>query len=92
MNEDIKTGKISWRFMLPLVLGTMMNPLNSSMLATALITLCNSFKITVGEGAILIVSLYVTATVAQPLMGRLADIFSAKKINALGFVLVFRVC
>ena len=88
-DADIKGGKISWKFMLPLVLGTMMNPLNSTMLATALITLCGSFHTSVGQGAILIVSLYVTSTVAQPLMGRLADIFSAKKINASGFILVF---
>jgi len=58
------------------------------MLATALIPLCNSFKISVGSGAILVTSLYVTSTIAQPLMGRLADIFSAKKINTLGFILV----
>ena len=88
MGHAVKTEKVSWRFMLPLVLSTMMNPLNSTMLSTALITLCNSFKITVGTGAILITSLYITATVAQPLMGRLADIYSAKKINLLGFILV----
>ncbi len=80
--------EVSYPFMLPLVLGTMMNPLNSTMLATALLTLCNSFKVAVGQGAILITSLYVTAMIAQPLMGRLADIFSAKKINLLGFGLV----
>jgi hypothetical protein len=57
-----------WKFMLPLVLGTMLNPLNSTMLATALATLCNSFKITTGQGAVLITSLYITA---QPLPSRL---------------------
>ncbi len=80
--------QVPWRFMLPLVLGTMMNPLNSTMLATALITLCSSFHINLSQGAVLIVVLYVTSTIAQPLMGRLADLFSAKKINTLGFVLV----
>lgn len=84
----IKKEQVSWKFMLPLVLSTMMNPLNSTMLATALITLCNSFRITVGSGTVLITSLYVTATIAQPLMGRLADIYSPKKINMLGFLLV----
>jgi MFS family permease len=79
---------VSYRFMLPIILGTMMNPLNSTMLATALIPLCNSIHISVGAGAILVTSLYVTATIAQPLMGRLADIFSAKKINTIGFILV----
>lgn len=88
MTTEVKKEAVSYRFMLPIVLGTMMNPLNSTMLATALIPLCNSFKITVGSGAVLVTSLYVTSTIAQPLMGRLADIFSAKKINNLGFVLV----
>lgn len=85
---EAKQEKASLRFMLPLVLGTMMNPLNSTMLSTALITLCSSFHITIGSGAILITSLYVTSTIAQPLMGRLADIYSAKNINMLGFILV----
>lgn len=88
MTIPIKEEPIPYRFMLPILLGTSMNPLNSTMLATALIPLCNSFKVSVGSGAILVTSLYVTSTIAQPLMGRLADIFSAKKINTLGFILV----
>lgn len=89
MPHQVKDEEVSLRFMMPLILGTMMNPLNSTMLATSLFALCNSFKVSVGQGAILITSLYVTSTIAQPLMGRLADIFSAKKINTLGFILVF---
>jgi MFS family permease len=88
MTKTHKQDPIPYRFMLPIILGTMMNPLNSTMLATALIPLCNSIHISVGAGAILVTSLYVTATIAQPLMGRLADIFSAKKINTIGFILV----
>jgi len=87
MGSQVEKEPVPYKFMLPIVLGTMMNPLNSTMLATALIPLCNSFKISVGSGAILVTSLYVTSTIAQPLMGRLADIFSAKKINTLGFIL-----
>jgi MFS family permease len=85
---DLQKEPFPYKFMLPIVLGTMMNPLNSTMLATALIPLCNSFGKSVGQGAILVTSLYVTSTIAQPLMGRLADIFSAKKINTFGFILV----
>src|ERR1700761_3693602 len=84
----MKEGKVSWKFLLPLLLGTMMNPLNSTMLATALVYLCNSYHVSAGQGAILITSLYITSTIAQPLMGRLADMYSAKKINLLGFILV----
>src|ERR1700744_5460047 len=88
MAKNASISKIPYRFMLPLVLGTMLNPLNSTMLATSLGTMCNSFRITTGQGAVLIISLYVTSTIAQPLMGRLADRFSAKKINTLGFILI----
>jgi len=88
MTATAEEGKVSWSFLLPLLLGTMLNPLNSTMLATALVFLCNSFKVSAGQGAILITSLYMTSTIAQPLMGRLADMFSAKKINTLGFILV----
>jgi MFS family permease len=88
MAKSAVKSEIPVRFMLPLVLGTMLNPLNSTMLATSLVTLCNSFKITTGQGAVLIISLYVTSTIAQPLMGRLADRFSAKRINTLGFILI----
>lgn len=66
----------------------MMNPLNSTMLATALTTICTSFGRDVSDGALLITPLYLTSTIGQPLMGRLADLYSPKKINQLGFLLV----
>lgn len=81
-------GPRYFRFMLPLVLGTVLNPLNSSMLATALPSLCHSFGRSLSDGALLITPLYVTSAIGQPLMGRLADVFSPKKVNLLGFGLV----
>ncbi|MBC9915083.1 MFS transporter [Chitinophaga varians] len=80
--------RISVRFITPLVLGTMMNPLNSTMLATALTTICQSFGRNISDGALLITPLYLTSTIGQPLMGRLADLYSPKKVNQLGFLLV----
>ncbi|WP_143306650.1 MFS transporter [Chitinophaga vietnamensis] len=76
------------RFMTPLVLGNMMNPLNSTMLATALTTICNAFARNVADGALLVTPLYITAMIGQPVMGWLADLYSPKRINTLGFVLV----
>ncbi|MFY0255336.1 MFS transporter [Chitinophaga sp. 30R24] len=75
-------------FMAPLILGNMLNPLNSTMLATAIVVICSTFKQDLGAGALLIVPLYLTSAIGQPLMGRLADIFSARKINVLGFILI----
>jgi MFS family permease len=66
-----------------------MNPLNSTMLTTALTTICNHFARDVSSGALLITPLYMAATIGQPLMGKLADIYDPKTINRLGFILVF---
>jgi MFS family permease len=76
------------RFLLPLALGAMLNPLNSTMLSTALTQLTHSFGRDVSSGALLITPLYITATIGQPLMGRLADIYSPRKVNIAGLILV----
>ena len=76
------------RLLPPLVLGAMLNPLNSTMLSTALTQLTHSFGRDVAAGALLITPLYITAMIGQPLMGRLADLYSPKRVNYLGLVLV----
>ncbi len=85
--ERMKEKGVVW-FMTPLVLGNMLNPLNSTMLATAIVSICGYFKVNTGSGALLIVPLYLTSAIGQPLMGRLSDIFSAKQVNEAGFVLI----
>ncbi len=79
----------TFRFTAPLILGNMINPLNSTMLATSIVSICHSFHQSLGNGALLIVPLYLTSAIAQPLMGRLCDVFSARKINITGFVIIF---
>lgn len=76
------------RFLAPLVLGNMLNPLNSTMLATAVLSIVLSFKQEPGAGALLIIPLYFTSAIGQPLMGRLCDIFNPLKINLFGFILI----
>ncbi|GGH73765.1 MFS family permease [Filimonas zeae] len=76
------------RFMVPLVLGNMLNPLNSTMLATALVTICQAFGKEISAGALLIIPLYFTSAIGQPLMGRLADIYSARRVSSAGYALV----
>jgi MFS family permease len=76
------------RFLAPLVLGNMLNPLNSTMLATAVLSIVFAFKQEPGAGALLIIPLYFTSAIGQPLMGRLCDIFSPYKINLFGFILI----
>jgi MFS family permease len=75
-------------FLAPLVLGNMLNPLNSTMLATAIVSIVAAFKQEPGAGALLIIPLYFTSAIGQPLMGRLCDVFNPHKINLFGFILI----
>ncbi|MEU1308268.1 MFS transporter [Streptomyces cinnamoneus] len=74
-------------FLAPIVLGTLLNALNSSMIAVALLSLQKAFH--AGSEVIWLVSgLYLATAVAQPAMGRLADAFGARRVFLLGLALV----
>jgi len=71
----------------PVVLGTLLNALNSSMIAVALVAIGHAFH--AGSEVVWLVSgLYLTAAVAQPTMGRLTDLLGPRRIFCLGLVIV----
>jgi MFS family permease len=72
----------------PLALGSLLNPINSSMIATALEPIGRAFSASVSETVWLVAGLYVTSAVAQPTMGRLADRWGARRVFLVGLVLV----
>ncbi|WP_194916438.1 MFS transporter [Catenulispora rubra] len=76
------------RFVAPLYLGSALNPINSSIIATALVALAAALHITVGATAILISSLYLTSALAQPAAGRLAEEFGPRRVFLAGIGLV----
>lgn len=78
---------VTWRLIVPIVLGTLLNPLNSSMIAVALVPLHIDFHVDLGTSTWLVSSFYLTASVAQPLMGRLADLFGARRIFLIGIAM-----
>ncbi|PCE34436.1 MFS transporter [Burkholderia ubonensis subsp. mesacidophila] len=77
----------------PIVLGTLLNALNSSMIAVALVSIQQAFA---PQGAAheridtmwLVSGLYLATAVGQPTMGRLADRFGAKRIFCIGLAIV----
>src|SRR6266581_277296 len=71
---------VSRRVLFAIVLGTLLNPLNSSMIAVALVTLHHEFNVDLGGSTWLISGFYLAGAVAQPLMGRIADIFGARRV------------
>ncbi|MFD9514824.1 MFS transporter [Streptomyces mirabilis] len=76
------------RFVAPLYLGASLNPVNSSIIATALVAIAAALHIPVGDTAILISSLYLTNALAQPAAGRLAEEFGPRRIFVAGITLV----
>lgn len=76
------------RFVLPLALGSCLNPINSTMIATALVPISREFHAGVAQTGWLIAGLYLTSAVAQPTMGRLADLIGARRVYIGALLLV----
>ena len=74
------------------MLGTLLNPLNSSMIAVALVTLQQRYDVDVATSSWLISSFYLAAAVGQPLMGRLVDLVGPRRMFVSGLAVVLLVC
>jgi MFS family permease len=77
-----------FRFVAPLALGSTLNPINSTMIATALVPIATDFHASVAEAGWLIAGLYLASAIAQPVMGRLADLFGPRRIYLIALLLV----
>jgi MFS family permease len=71
-----------------IALGTLLNPLNSSMIAVALVDLQREFQVGLATSSWLVSGFYLTAAVGQPLMGRLADRYGPRRVFTAGLALV----
>lgn len=80
-------GPSRW-FLATVMTGTLLNPLNSSMIAVALLRLRADFGVSVAAASWLISGFYLAASVGQPLMGRLADQLGPRRIFCAGLALV----
>ena len=67
-----------------LSLGTTLNPLNSSMIAVALIALRHDFSVTFAEVTWVVTLFYMASLIAQPLMGRLVDAYGSRRVFCAG--------
>jgi MFS family permease len=71
-----------------IVLGTLLNPLNSSMIAVALVTLRDEFEVTLATASWLVSAFYLAGAVGQAMMGRIADLFGPRRVFCAGWVVV----
>jgi MFS family permease len=78
----------SWRFTTPLFIGSALNPINSSLLATALLPIAHGIRVPVGQTAALVTALYLATAIAQPTAGKAAEVFGPRRVFLAGIILV----
>ncbi|MGW5640428.1 MFS transporter [Streptomyces sp. NPDC003832] len=71
-----------------MVLGSVLNPINSSMLAVVLVPIGRAFQAAPSQTAWLITGLYLATAVGQPVIGRLVDTYGPRRPYLLGTALV----
>jgi MFS family permease len=83
--EDIGFGR---RFVAATSFGSVLNPLNSSIIAVALVSIGHAFGVGASATIWLVSALYLATAVGQPTMGRLADLVGPRRVYLAGTVAV----
>ncbi len=86
--STIRGKPFSWRFTTPLFIGSALNPINSSMIATALVPIATGLHVSIGQTAALVTALYLASAIAQPTAGKVAEVFGARRVFLVGIALV----
>lgn len=58
------TSAFPWRFVTPLFMGSSLNAINSSLIATALVLIAAAVHVSVGQTAVLVAALYLASAIA----------------------------
>ncbi|RYL90914.1 MFS transporter [Sporolactobacillus sp. THM7-4] len=69
-------------------MGSTLNPINSSMIATALVPIAAYMHVSVAQTTLLVTSLYLSSSIAQPTAGKLSEAFGPRRVFLAGIVLV----
>ena len=76
------------RLIAPMVLGSVLNPINSSMIAVALVPIGIAFGAPPSQTVWLVSALYLATAVGQPVIGRLVDMYGPRRLYLIGTALV----
>lgn len=72
------------RFVAATSFGSVLNPVNSSIIAVALVSIAHAFGVTTAAATWLVSVLYLATAVGQPTMGRLADVIGPRRVYLTG--------
>jgi MFS family permease len=86
--RSAQSAHFGFRFVAPLALGSTLNPINSTMISTALVPIAADIHASAAEAGWLIAGLYLASAIAQPTMGRLADLFGPRRVYLISLLLV----
>lgn len=87
-NRPTGDALFGWRFTFPLLLGSTLNPINSTMIATGLVSIAADFHTGPGPTATLVSVLYLCSAVMQPTMGKLSTVFGPRRIFLVGVAIL----
>jgi MFS family permease len=79
--EDIGFGR---RFVAATSFGSVLNPINSSIIAVALVSIAHAFGVGTNAATWLVSALYLATAIGQPTMGRLADLIGPRRVYLAG--------
>ncbi|WP_100486707.1 MFS transporter [Sporolactobacillus pectinivorans] len=74
-------------FLAAICTGTILNPLNSSMIALALHSIQNDYRLSFATVSWLVSGFYLASAVGQPLTGKMGDLVGRKRIFMIGLVI-----
>jgi MFS family permease len=77
-----------WQFTTPLFIGSALNPVNSSLIATALVPIARGIGVPVGQTAALVSALYLATAIAQPTAGKAAEVLGPRRVFLAGIIAV----
>ena len=65
-------------FIMAMIFGVGLNPVNSTLISTALAPISHDLRIDAGRATLLISALYLTCAIAQPTAGKLSEIIGPR--------------
>ncbi|WP_399894785.1 MFS transporter [Streptomyces sp. BBFR51] len=88
LRGDTDKPRFDRRLLPPMLLGSVLNPINSTVIAVALVPIGRALGAPASQTAWLVSALYLATSLGQPVVGRLIDLFGPRRLFLLSTGLV----